>query len=96
MRSRIATALFASVLAGPLGGLCWRLARRARADRKRRRRRMEIELRLTDALETFHQEVFRLKHYRVLRPTAPGRNAEFIPSTNVSSLRYIKGRQNED
>ena len=93
MTSRIAIPLFTGLLASPLGGLCWRLARRLRADGKRRRRRLEIELRLTDALETFHQEVFRLKHYRVLRPAATGRNAAFIPSTNVSSLRYIKGRQ---
>jgi hypothetical protein len=90
--SRIAILLLACALVA----LCWRFARRALADRKRRLRRLEIELRLADALEAFHREVFRLKHYRVLRPNASGRNAGLILSTNVSSLRYIKGRQNED
>lgn len=86
----------AILLAGALVAICWRLARRTMADRKRRLHRLEIELRLADAFESFHREVIRLKHYRVLRPNASGRNAGFIPSTNMSSLRYIKGRQNED
>jgi hypothetical protein len=55
-----------------------------------------MELRLADASEAFHREVFRLKHYRVVRPYAVRRNTGLIPSTNMSSLRYIKGRQNED
>jgi cytochrome b561 len=84
------------LLACALVRLCWRLVQRARASRKQRLHRLEIELRLADAFEGFHQEVFRLKHYGVLRPNASGRNAGLIPSTNVSSLRYIKGRQNED
>jgi len=84
------------LLAILLASLCWRLARRVRADRKRRLRQLKMELRLADALETFHQEVFRLKHCRVLRPSASGRNAGLFPSTNMSSLRYIKGRQNDD
>jgi hypothetical protein len=94
--SRIAIPLLASVLVSVLGGICWRLARRARAGRKRRLRLLEMELRLAAASEAFHEEVFRLKHYRVLRPTASRWSAGFIPSTKVSSLRYIKGRQNED
>ncbi len=61
-----------------------------------RLRLLETELRLAAASEAFHEEVFRLKHYRVLRPNASRRNAGFIPSTKVSSLRYIKGRENED
>ena len=92
MIGRITLLLLISVLAS----LIWRFARRARAGRKRRLRRLEMELRLADASEAFHQEVFRLEHYRVLRPNASRRNAGFIPSTKVSSLRYIKGRQNED
>ncbi|MCU1336591.1 MAG: hypothetical protein JWO19_2172 [Bryobacterales bacterium] len=92
MISRIAILPFASVIAG----FCWRVAHRAHADWKRRMRLLEMELRLADAFESFYQEVFRLKQYRVLRPNASGRNAAFIPSTNVSSLRYIKGRENED
>lgn len=92
MIDRIAILLLASVLAG----ICWSLARRARAGRKRRLRFLEMELRLTAASEAFHEEVFRLKHYGVLRPAASRRSAGFIPSTKVSSLRYIKGRQNED
>jgi hypothetical protein len=83
--------LCTSVPTGVFTGLCWKLARRAQADRRRRMRRLEIELRLTAALETFHQEVFSLKHSRVLRPKAL--NPEIIPSTKASSLRYIKGRQ---
>jgi len=94
--SRIAILLFVSLSASMVAGLFWRLARRARAGRKRRLRLLEMELRLADASEAFHQEVFRLKHYRVLRPNASRRNAGLIPSTKVSSLRYIKGRQNED
>jgi hypothetical protein len=84
------------LLVSGLAGLCWRFASRARAGRKRRLRLLEMELRLAAASEAFHEEVFRLKHYRVLRPHASRRNAGFIPSTKVSSLRYIKGRQNED
>ena len=84
------------VVASPLAGLAWLLARRARADRKRRLRRLEMELRLSDALENFQKEVFRLKHYPVLRQDAVRRNAGFILSTNLKPLRYIKGRQNED
>jgi hypothetical protein len=84
-------------LAGMVAGFCWNLARRAHADRKRQLHRLELELRLTDALETFHREVFRLKHYPVLRPKVPETAAAgLIPSTKVSSLRYIKGRQHED
>jgi hypothetical protein len=90
--NRIAIWLLISVLAS----ICWSLARRARAGRKRRLRVLEKELRLAAASEAFHQEVLRLKHYRVLRPNAIRRNAGLIPSTNMSSLRYIKGRQNED
>ena len=71
------------------------LASRARAGQKRRMHLLEMELRL-DALETFRREVFRLKHYRVLRPKPASRNIGLFPSTKVSSLRYIKGRQNED
>ena len=96
MISRIAILLLESLLASVLAGLAWRAARRARAGRKRRMRLLEMELRLADASEAFHQEVFRLKHYRVVRPYAIRRNAGLIPSTNMSSLRYIKGRQNED
>ena len=92
MISRVAILLLICVLAS----VCWSLARRARAGRKRRLRLLEMELRLADASEAFHQEVLRLKNYRVLRPNAIRRNAKLIPSTNVSSLRYIKGRQNED
>ena len=75
--------------------LGWSLARRAQAGRKRRLRLLEMELRLTDASEVFRKEVLRLKHLRVLRPGI-GRNTGSIPSTKVSSLRYMKGRQNED
>ena len=92
MISRIAILLLTSVLAG----LGWRVARRAQAGRKRRLRLVEMDLRLAEASDAFHQEVLRLKHYRVLRPNAIRRNAGLIPSINVSSLRYIKGRQNED
>ena len=95
MISRIAICC-SSVSVSVLAGLCWRFARRAQAGRKRRLRLLEMELRLAAASEAFHEEVFRLKHYRVLRSNAVRRNAGFIPSTNVSSLRYIKGRQNED
>ena len=92
MISQIAILLLATALAG----LAWGVARRARAGRKRRLRLLEMELRLAAASEAFHEEVFRLKHYRVLRPNAARRNAGLIPSTKVSSLRYVKGRQNED
>jgi hypothetical protein len=88
--------MLTSVLASLLVGLSWKMARRARANRKRRLRLVEMEFRLADALEAAHQEVFRLKQYRVLRPNASRRNAGLIPSTKLSSLRYIKGRQNED
>lgn len=96
MISRIAMLLLASVPASVLVGLFWRIARRAQTGRKRRLRLLEMKLRLADASEAFHQEVLRLKHYRVLRPNAVRRNAGLIPSTNVTSLRYIKGRQHED
>ena len=96
MTSRIAILLLASVSASLLAALAWGIARRARAGRKKRLHLLEMELRLAAASEVFHEEVFRLKHYRVLRPHASRRNAGFIPSTKVSSLRYIKGRQNED
>ena len=82
------------VLPGVLVRL-WILARRARTGRRQHLRKLEMELSM-DALETFRQEVFRLKHYRVVPPKAPAQNAGLIPSTKVSSLRYIKGRQNED
>ena len=82
------------VLPGVLVRL-WILARRARTGERQRMRKLEMELRM-DALETFRQEVLRLKHYRVVRPKDPAENAGLIPSTKVSSLRYIKGRQNED
>jgi hypothetical protein len=94
--NRIAILPLISVLASVLAGLLWRVARRAYAGRKRRLRLLEMELPLAAASEAFHEEVFRLKHYRVLRSLASRRSAGFIPSTNVSSLRYIKGRQNED
>ena len=93
---RLEVPFFAALFASPLAALGWRLARRANADRKRRVRRLELELRLADALEGFQKEVFRLKHYSVLRQDALRRNAGLIPSTNVHSLRYIKGRQDED
>jgi hypothetical protein len=96
MMGRLSIIWLASVAASLLAGLAWRLARRARAGRKRRLNQLEMELRLANASEAFHQGVFRLKHYRVLRSTAAGRNAGLFPSTKVSSLRYIKGRQNED
>jgi hypothetical protein len=94
--SRITILLLGTVLASALAGLVWTVARRARAGRKRRLRLLEMELRLAAASEAFHEEVFRLKHYRVLRSTASRRSAGFIPSTKVSSLRYIKGREYED
>jgi hypothetical protein len=90
--SRITILLLVSGLMGVAGGV----ARRVQAGRKRRLRLLEMELRLADASEAFHREVLRLKHYRVLRPNVIRRNAGLIPSTKVSSLRYIKGRQNED
>ena len=92
----IARSIMLLPLAGILGGLVWRLARRACIDRKQRLHRLKLELRLTDGFKRFDQEVFRLKHSPVLRPDASGRKAGLIHSTNVSSLRYIKGRQNED
>jgi hypothetical protein len=94
--SRITILPLASMLASVFACLAWRAAHRARAGRKRRLRLLEMELRLAAASEALHEEVFRLKHYRVLRSNAVRRNAVFIPSTKVSSLRYIKGRQNED
>ena len=95
MISRIAILVTASLTASVLAIISWRAARRARAGRKRRVRLLEMELRLAAASEAFHEEVFRLKHYRVLRP-ASRRDTRFIPSTKVSSLRYIRGRENED
>ena len=99
MTGRIATlplmSVLAAVLASMLVGLC-KIARRARNGRKRRLRVFEMELRLAAASELFHQEVLRLRHYRVLRSNVIRRNSGLILSTNVSSLRYIKGRQNED
>jgi hypothetical protein len=92
---RIAILLLAGVLASVLVGL-WKVARRAQTGRKRRLRLLEMELRLAAASEVFHQEVLRLRHYRVLRSNVVRRNSGLILSTNVSSLRYIKGRQNED
>lgn len=84
------------VLAGLLAGFCWRLASRRLATRRRRLNLLAIEWRLGDSMEMFRGEVLKLKHYRVLRPTVSGANAGLFPSTNMSSLRYIKGRQNED
>ena len=95
MISRIAILVLASFSASVLAVVAWRAGRRAQAGRKRRVRLLEMELRLAAASQAFHEEVFRLKHYRVLRPGAR-RSTGFIPSTNVSSLRYIKGRENED
>jgi len=88
--------VFEGVPAGLLGGLLWRVALRAQAGRKRRLRVLEMELRLAAAAEVFHHEVLRLRHYKVLRSNVIRRNSGLILSTNVSSLRYIKGRQNED
>ena len=79
------------VLACLLAGVCWRFASLKLAGRRRLLNLLAIEVGLADSLESFHQEVFKLKHYRVLRP-----NAGFFSSTNMSSLRYIKGRQYED
>jgi hypothetical protein len=85
--NRIAIWLLISVLAS----ICWSLARRARAGRKRRLRVLEKELRLAAASEAFHQEVLRLKHYRVLRPNAIRRNAGFN-SLNKSEFAAIYKR----
>ena len=60
MIARIAT-LLAVVSASILAGFCRILARRAQAGRKRRLRLLEMELRLADASEVFHREVFSLK-----------------------------------
>jgi hypothetical protein len=79
------------VLACLLAGVCGRFASLKLAGRRRRMNLLAIEIRLADSLERFHQEVFKLKHYRVLRP-----NARLFRSTNMSSLRYVKGRQYED
>ena len=95
MISRIAILVFSSVAASVLAVVAWTAAQRARAGRKRRLRLLEMELRLAAASEAFREEVFRLKHYRVLRPVSR-RDTGFIPSTKVSSLRYIRGRENED
>ena len=95
MISRTSILMSATVLLAGIFARLWVLVRRARASQKRRLHLLEIELRM-DALETFRREVFRLKHYRVLRSNARRRKTELIPSTKVSSLRYIKGRQNED
>ena len=64
---------------------CWRFASLAVAGRRRRLNLLVIEVagRLPGKIPS---EVFKLKHYRVLRP-----NAGLFPSTNMSSLRYIKG-----
>ena len=96
MIGRTAMLVFEGAPAGLLGGLLWRFARRAQAGRKRRLRLLEMELRLVSAAEVFHQQVLRLRHYRALRSNVIRRNSGLILSTNVSSLRYIKGRQNED
>ena len=87
MISRIPILLLVSVLVGLAGGV----ARRAQAGRKRRLRLLEMELRLTDASEAFHQEVLRLKHYRVLRPNVIRRNAGFN-SLNKSEFTAIYKR----
>jgi hypothetical protein len=79
------------VLAGLVASVGWRFASLKLAGRRRRLNLLAIEVRLADSLERFHREVFKLKHYRVLRP-----NAGFFCSTNMSSLRYIRGRQYED
>ena len=84
------------LLAGLLAALCWRFAWRARIGRKRRQNCLKMELRLQEALEVVHQELLRLRHGRVVRPIVSGPKVGFIPSTNASSLRYIKGRKNED
>ena len=96
MTTRIAIPLLVTLSASMLASLLWRLSRRARALRKRRLRLLEMKLRLANAQGALHQEVSRLRHYRVLRPNALRQNAGLIPSTKLSSLRYIKGRQNED
>ena len=93
---RLEAPFLATLIGGSLTVLGWKLAQRAKADRKRRVRRLEVELRLANALEGFQKEVFRLKHYSVLRQDALRRNAGLFPSTNVHSLRYIKGREDED
>jgi len=93
---RFAKPLLEIVSVSVLAGLGWRFARRARVDRMRRLRLLAMELRLADASEALQRTVFRLKHYRVVRPNGVRQNAGLIPSTNVRSLRYIKGRQNED
>jgi hypothetical protein len=92
---RTAILTSASVLLGGVFARLCILAHRARASQKRRMQVLEMELRM-DALETFRREVFRLKHYRVLRPKASSRNIGLFSSIKVSSLRYMKGRQNED
>ena len=97
MTLRIAIFGLAGMAASLFSGFCWRLARRAQAGRKRRLRQLEMELRLAHASEAFHQEVFRLKHSsRVLRPNLKKQDKALILSTKVSSLRYIKGRENDD
>ena len=92
MISRTILLLLASLLAG----LCWRLAWRAQVGRKRKQDWLKMELRLADALEIVKQELLRMKHGRVVRPAVSGPKGKLIPSTNVSSLRYIKGRKNAD
>ena len=89
MISRITMFLIAFLLAG----VCWRFASLKLAGRRRRLNLLAIEVRLADSLERFHQEVFKLKHYRVLRPKVLSRNIGLFSSTKVNSLRYIKGRQ---
>jgi len=92
----IARSILLLPLAGIIGRLLWKLARRARIDRQQRLRRLRLELRLADGFKRFDQEVLKLEHYSVLRPDASRRKAGLIPSTKANSLRYIKGRQNED
>ena len=84
------------LLAGLLACLCCRFAWRARVGWKRRQNWLKMDLRLEEALEVVHQELLRLKHRQVVRPSSSGLKAGLIPSTNVRSLRYIKGRKNED
>ena len=98
MTVRIAILLSIGALAALLASLLglWKVARHAQTSRKRRLRLLEMELRLAAASEVFRQEVLRLRHYKVLRSNVVRRNSGLIFSTNVSSLRYIKGRQNED
>ena len=96
MTARNAIPLVVTLSASMLAGLLWRLSRRARALRRRRLRLLEMKLRLANAQGALQQEVSRLRQFRVLRPNALRQNAGLFPSTKLSSLRYIKGRQNDD